>query len=171
MIRVYSIKFIASYFGQLRIAFHEILALTGFFVFMVILNQLLSGTMLAFSLIEDSMYVPLVREEEDLESLYIDDFFWMHERGVDYLVISMFIHLSRKTFVNVMDIEQEYAWKSGVALFLGAQVVIFLGLVLCCTHLSDITLTIAVNAFQTFLDFIGKIYWLFAPDQTLNSDT
>lgn len=75
MIRVYSIKFIASYFGQLRIAFHEILALTGFFVFMVILNQLLSGTMLAFSLIEDSMYVPLVREEEDLESLYIDDFF------------------------------------------------------------------------------------------------
>jgi hypothetical protein len=75
VIRVYSIKFIASYFGQLRIAFHEILALTGFFVFMVILNQLLSGTMLAFSLIEDSMYVPLVREEEDLESLYIDDFF------------------------------------------------------------------------------------------------
>ena len=51
------------------------------------------------------------------------------------------------------------------------QVVIFLGLVLCCTHLSDITLTIASNAFHTFCFFIGKLYWMFFTDQALNSDT
>jgi len=31
--------------------------------------------MLAFSLIPEAMIVPMVREEEDMEDLYIDDFF------------------------------------------------------------------------------------------------
>ena len=39
------------------------------------------------------------------------------------------------------------------------QVVVFLGLVLCCTHLSEITLTIAANIFHTFFMFYGKFYW------------
>lgn len=134
-------------------------------------SQLVSGTMLSFSLITESMYIPLGREEEDCENIYTDDFFWLHERGVDLLVIFMFMHLFRKFYLNTMDYEQEYAWKSGVLLFLLAQVVIFLGLVLCATHLSDITLTIASNAFHTFCFFIGKLYWIVFTDQTLNSDT
>jgi len=36
--------------------------------------------------------------------------------------------------------------------------VVFFGLVLCCTHLSEITLVIAANAFKTFFLFIGKAY-------------
>ncbi len=140
-------------------------------IFLVIINQLLSGIMLSFSLITESMFIPLAREEEDCENLYVDDFFWLHERGVDLLVICTFLHLFRKMYLNVMDTEQEYAWKSGVILFLLIQVVIFLGLVLCCTHLSDITLTIASNAFHTFCFFTGKLYWLIFTDQTLNSDT
>jgi len=31
--------------------------------------------MLSFSLIPESMMIPVVRDEEDLENLYIDDFF------------------------------------------------------------------------------------------------
>jgi len=31
--------------------------------------------MLSFSLIPEAMIVPMVREEEDIEDLYIDDFF------------------------------------------------------------------------------------------------
>jgi len=31
--------------------------------------------MLSFSLIPEPMIVPMVREEEDIEDLYIDDFF------------------------------------------------------------------------------------------------
>lgn len=165
------VGFVAQYFQSLSVALHELPSLIGFFIFMVIFNQLVSGTMLSFSLITESMIIPLSREEEDCENLYIDDFFWMHERGVDLLVIFMFAHLFRKIYLNVMDLEQEYAWKSGVLLFLLAQVVIFLGLVLCATHLSDITLTIASNAFNTFCFFIGKLYWLIFTDQTLNVDT
>jgi hypothetical protein len=48
---------------------------------------------------------------------------------------------------------------------------VFLGLVLCCTHLSDVTLTIAKNAFRTFVLFIGKLEWLILTDGMLNSDT
>lgn len=140
-------------------------------IFLVIYSQLVSGTMLSLSLVTESMYIPLVREEEDSENLYVDDFFWLHERGVDLLVIFVFLHLFRKLYLNVMDTEQEYAWKSGVILFLLIQVVIFLGLVLCCTHLSDITITIASNAFHTFCFFVGKLYWLIFTDQTLNCDT
>jgi hypothetical protein len=59
----------------LTVNFHEINSLYGFFIFITIINQLISGTMLAFSLITEPMLIPIVREEEDVENLYIDDFF------------------------------------------------------------------------------------------------
>jgi hypothetical protein len=40
-----------------------------------VFSQLVSGTMLSFSLVPESMMVPIVRDEEDLEDLYTDDFF------------------------------------------------------------------------------------------------
>jgi hypothetical protein len=47
----------------------------GFFTFLTIFANLVSGTMLSFSLIPEPMFVPIVRNEEDLEDLYTDDFF------------------------------------------------------------------------------------------------
>jgi quinol-cytochrome oxidoreductase complex cytochrome b subunit len=117
------------------------------------------------------MLIPLDREEEDVENLYTDDFFWLHERGVDLLFVFVFLHLFRKLYLNISNLEKDYAWKSGVFSFLVIQLTVFLGLVLCCTHLSDITLTIAKNAFRTFFLFIGKLEWLVLTDGTLNSDT
>lgn len=145
--------------------------LTGFVLFLVIYNQVVSGVMLAFSFATESMNIPLSREEEDSENMYIDDFFWLHERGVDLLELFLFIHLLRKLYLNVGDVEQEVAWKSGTLLFLLLQAVVFTGLVLCCTHLSDITLVIASNIIQTLCLFVGKLYWLIFTDQTLNIDT
>jgi hypothetical protein len=49
--------------------------LLGFFIFITIVSQLVSGTMLSFSLVIEPMLIPMVREEEDVEDLYIDDFF------------------------------------------------------------------------------------------------
>jgi len=37
--------------------------------------QLISGTMLAFNLVPESMLIHMVRDEEDIEDLYTDDFF------------------------------------------------------------------------------------------------
>jgi hypothetical protein len=70
-----SIANLVIYFATLTVALHDMLSLFGFFIFVVILNQLLSGIMLAFSLVTEPMIIPLVREEEDLEDLYSDDFF------------------------------------------------------------------------------------------------
>ena len=127
--------------------------------------------MLSFSLIPEPMIVPIVREEEDIEDLFIDDFFWLHERGVDLLFIFLYMHLFRKLYLNVFEYENESAWKSGVFAFLIFQVVVFFGLVLCCTHLSEITLTIAANILHTFFMFKGKFYWWVFTDKQLNSDT
>ena len=69
-------------------------------------------------------------DEEDLEDLYTDDFFWLHERGVDLVFVFVFLHLFRKIYLNVCDLEQEYSWKSGAFSFLIIQVVVFMGLVL-----------------------------------------
>jgi quinol-cytochrome oxidoreductase complex cytochrome b subunit len=117
------------------------------------------------------MLIPMVRDEEDIEDMYTDDFFWMHERGVDLLFISLYLHLFRKLYLNVFEAEAESAWKKGVFAFMIFQVVVFLGLVLCCTHLSEITLTIAANIAHTFFLFTGKVYWWFFTDKQLNTDT
>ena len=166
-----SVANIVAYFSTLNVSFHDVLSLFGFFTFLIIANQLLSGIMLSFSLVPESMIIPLVREEEDVEDLYTDDFFWLHERGVDLVFIFVFLHLFRKLYLNVCDLEQEYSWKSGAFSFLIIQVVVFMGLVLCCTHLSEITLTIAANALHTFFFFKGKPYWWFFTDRLLNTDT
>ena len=70
-----SISTLLRYFSTLAVPFHEINALFGFFTFLTIFANLLSGTMLSFSLIPESMVVPIVRNEEDIEDLYVDDFF------------------------------------------------------------------------------------------------
>jgi len=64
-----------NYFKNLKVSFHEIFSLFGFFTFITIAVQLISGTMLSFSLIPEPMLVPTVRDEEDIEDLYTDDFF------------------------------------------------------------------------------------------------
>lgn len=66
---------VVKYFISLRVNFHETLSLFGFMIFVVIANQLLSGIVLSFSLITEPMFIPLAREEEDAENMYIDDFF------------------------------------------------------------------------------------------------
>jgi quinol-cytochrome oxidoreductase complex cytochrome b subunit len=117
------------------------------------------------------MLIPTSRDEEDLDDLYTDDFFYLHERGVDFIFISMLIHLGRKIYLRSFIREQETAWKNGSLLFLIIHVTTFFGLSLCCTHLSDITLTIAANIIQTFTFKYGKLYYFLFTDQTLNCDT
>lgn len=103
--------------------------------------------------------------------MYTDDFFWLHERGVDLLFIFSWFHLWRKLYNHTIDYEHDNTWRSGVFTFLILHVVTFLGLVLCCTHLSEITLLIAVNIVNTFFLNIGKFYWWLFTDKQLNCDT
>lgn len=162
---------VIKYFTTLSVAYHDAVAIFGFLIILVMVSQLISGTMLSFSLIPDPMLIPLVRDEEDLEDLYAEDFFWLHERGVDLLFVFCWFHLLRKLYNHTIDYEHDNTWKSGVFTFLILHVVTFFGLVLCCTHLSEITLLIAVNIMNTFFLNMGKFYWWLFTDKNLNSDT
>lgn len=166
-----SLRTYNKYFARLTMSVHDQQSLFGFCILLTVFMQLFTGTVLAFSLIPEPMIIPLVRDEEDLEDLYTDDFFWLHERGVDFLFILSWSHLFRKLYIGAYDYEHEVAWKTGVYTFLVLQAVTFLGLVLCCSHLSEITLTIASNIIHTAFAFKGKVYWLIFTDKTLNSDT
>jgi len=56
-------------------AFHDTVSLFGFFIMLVVASQLVSGTMLAFSLVTEPMLIPIIRDEEDIDGNYTDDFF------------------------------------------------------------------------------------------------
>lgn len=159
------------YFYSMRVANHKYPSVLGIVLLIAIIFQIISGIAVCFSLIADAMLIPIVRNEEDMEDMYTDDFFWLHERGVDYIFILIYLHLLRKLFLLTFYKEQESAWKTGVVLLLLLHLVTFFGLVLCCTHLSEITLTIAANILHTFSLKVGKIYWWFFPNQELNTDT
>lgn len=167
----YNFKNLLVYFFGLTIKYHFSISVFGFFLILTFVSQILSGIMLAFSLIPECMLVPIVRDEEDLEDLFTDDFFWLHERGVDVIFIFSYVHFLRKLYLINSYLEQEMAWKSGSFTFILVQLVTFLGLVLCCTHLSDITLKIASNTIYTLLAAKSKAYWWFFTDKDLNTDT
>ena len=147
------------------------ISMLGLYLILVFTIQCVTGIMLSFSLLGEPMLIPHSRSEEDMEDLYTDDFFWAHERGVDFIFLLLYFHLLRKLYLNSFSIEQESAWKSGSFAFLLTHGVIFFGLVLCGTHLSDITLKIAANLMSTFTFKFGKVYWWLFTDQALNTDT
>lgn len=147
------------------------ISMLGLYLILVFVIQCITGIMLSFSLLGEPMLIPNSRSEEDMEDLYTDDFFWAHERGVDFIFILLYLHLLRKLYLNAYSFEQESAWKSGSFAFLITHGVIFFGLVLCGTHLSDITLKIAANIMSTFTFKFGKVYWWLFTDQSLNTDT
>lgn len=162
---------IYSYVIVLTVNFLDMPSTFGLMIFATIITQLISGVALSFSLVPEGNLIPVARDEEDLENIFIDDFFWLHEKGVDFIFIFSYFHLFRKMYLVVFDYENESSWRSGMFSFIIFQVVVFLGLVLCCTHLSEITLTIAANMMHTVFGFYGKPYWWLFTNKQLNTDT
>ena len=88
---------------------HRAFSVLGILLLFVFVLQLLSGVMICFSLNCDPMNIPISRNEEDMEDLFTDDFFWLHERGVDYIFILIYMHLIRKIFIGSYTTYQESA--------------------------------------------------------------
>lgn len=156
---------------NLATKFSRPISMLGLFLIVIMVIQCLSGIMLSFSLLGEPMLVPMSRSEEDMDDLFTDDFFWLHERGVDLIFITLYLHFLRKFYLNSYSKEQEIAWKSGAFAFLLTHGVIFFGLVLCTTHLSDVTLKIAANIMLTFVKKKINIHWWLFTDKALNTDS
>jgi hypothetical protein len=69
------LQYLMQLFTNLTVKYHYSVSILGFFLLMVFISQIYSGIMLSYSLIPECMLVPIVRDEEDLEDLYTDDFF------------------------------------------------------------------------------------------------
>jgi len=166
-----SFKNLTQYFVEMVVKFHFYPSITGFVLVVLFMCQIISGIDVALSLIPETTLIPIIRAEEDIETPYIDIFFWMHERGVDALFLVFYAHLARKLYLEAYRFNSESSWKAGVIAFLFFHVVVFLGLVICDTHLSDITLSIACNIMHTLFGFYGKPYAIIFPHKNLNTDT
>ena len=129
------------YFYFLKILNISIHLIIGVSILITMFLQVFSGFILVISLTNNSIEVVFSRNVEDIVGLYIDDFFWLHDRGVDYLFLLVNIHLLKKfkdgNYLN------SSAWYFGVITFIILYLVILL-LLLCCTHFSEITLLITV---------------------------
>ena len=168
----YSFLKVIKYFTILNLNLpHSFLGLTGFSIFVVIGFQVITGIFLATGYIPEPMIVPVSRETEDIEGYFIDDIFWLHERSVDILMFLIYGHILRKLYIGPTAQQTEHSWKTGVFIYLFLQVVIFFGIVLCSSQLSEITLRIAANIIASITRFWTELDWIIFTDRSLNSDT
>lgn len=163
--------FLRKYFFQLKIVFQKFQSLLGFFIFLILTNQIVSGVMLNFTEIFEPMYILLTCEEELYDNYYIDDFLFLYESGVDLLVLFLYLYICRKFYEGIYNVEQVQVRAHGVFLYLLIYIVIFLDLLLSCTLLSKITLTIVLQNFHTFFIFKNTVYWLISTDRLSNDDS
>lgn len=103
------IKKIVFNFVILTVKNHYGVSIVGFVVILAFVLQIVSGVSLALSLIPETMLVPSSRDEEDADAIFTDDFFWLHERGVDIIFIFSYVHLARKLYLVNNYLSQEFA--------------------------------------------------------------
>lgn len=165
------LNFIFNFISTQTVPPHKAFSILGVALMFIILHQMYTGIVTAFYTVNDSLLLVISRDELDMEELYSDDIFHLHERGVDFTFILLYIHFLRKFFLKSYFSLQWSTWKSGSFMFLIIHGIIFFGLVLCCTHLSDITLKIAANILQTVFFKYGQVsYWIFT-NHTINTDS
>lgn len=96
-------------FATLTVKNHQGISVVGFVIVLMFVLQIISGICLALSLVPEVMLVPSARDEEDADAMFTDDFFWLHERGVDIIFIFSYVHLARKLYLLNNYLAQEFA--------------------------------------------------------------
>lgn len=159
----------SNYFYSMTAGIYSMKSVVGALLFFLIAFQCLSGFFLALAYIPDSMLYPISREFDDMEDLYSDDIFWLHERGVDFIFIFLFFHIFRKIFIANSH-SQFNAWSTGAFLMILVHLSVFFGLSLCGTHLSEVTLLIAANLLSAAMLRLNNAAWFLFTDLSLNLD-
>lgn len=160
--------FIATQLNKMSLVINSnVFGLSLLFIFIF---QIFTGLVLSSSFLPEAVTAVPSREEEDIENLVIDDFFWLHEQGVSIIFILLLIHGLYKMYLGLYDHEVELAWKSGVMLFVLIQVVLFFGLSLTTSHLSEITVMITVNAFDLLCWPFREVLAIILPSEFLDTD-
>ena len=111
-----------------------------------------------------------MREEMFNDTRFGAELFYMHVRGVDTLVILSYMHILKKIYLKNYVTAESDGWLLGGYAFLFFNYIIFLGISLSATHLSDLTLTIVANIVWSIMNFYYKTYYILFTNKHLNTD-
>jgi len=114
---------------------------------LTIVMQILSGFFLGWYFMPEPGLVVELREEMFNDTRFGAECFYMHVRGVDTLMVLSYLHIFKKLYLKNYVTSESDGWMLGGYAFLWFHYIIFLGISLSCTHLSDLTLTIVANIF------------------------
>ena len=142
----------------------------GFVVLVSISLQVLSGFYLAWYYIPEPGLVIELREEMFEETRYGYEVFNMHVRGVDVVMIIMYLHILKKFFLKNYITYDSEGWLIGGYAFFWFHYIVGLGICLSASHLSDLTLTIAANVYWSLLNNTHDTYYFIFTNKHLNTD-
>jgi ubiquinol-cytochrome c reductase cytochrome b subunit len=163
-------SFMNVYLNRLLLPFSSATSIIGFMLLLTILMQLLSGFFLGWYYIPEPGLVIELREEMFNDTRFGIEVFYMHIRGVDVIFVLSYLHILKKIYIKNYICTDSDGWLIGGYAFLWLHIIVFLGISLSATHLSDLTLTIGANIFWSILNFTYKTYYILFTNKHLNID-
>jgi quinol-cytochrome oxidoreductase complex cytochrome b subunit len=85
-------------------------------------------------------------------------------------MVLSYLHILKKIFLKNYVTAESDGWLVGGYAFLFFNAIIFLGISLSATHLSDLTLTIVANIVWSVMNFCYKTYFIIFTNKHLNTD-
>jgi quinol-cytochrome oxidoreductase complex cytochrome b subunit len=80
------------------------------------------------------------------------------------------MHIMKKIYLKNYVTPESDGWIIGGYAFLWFHYIVGLGICLSCSHLSDLTLTIAANIYWSLFNNVFKTYYIFFTNKHLNTD-
>ena len=165
-----NLRFLNCYLNRLILPLSSTTSIIGFMLLMTIVFQLLSGFFLGWYYIPEPGLVIELREEMFNDTRFGVEVFYLHVRGVDTIFVLSYLHILKKVYIkNYLSVDSD-GWLIGGYAFLWFHYIVFLGISLSATHLSDLTLTIGANIFWSLLNFSYKTYYIIFTNKHLNTD-
>lgn len=163
-------SYLNHFVNRLLLPFSSVTSIIGFMLFISIALQLLSGFFLGWYYIPEPGLVIEMREEMFNDTRFGAEVFYMHVRGVDTLMVLSYMHILKKIYLKNYVTAESDGWLLGGYAFFWFHYIIFLGISLSATHLSDLTLTIVANIVWSLMNFYYKTYYIIFTNKHLNTD-
>lgn len=163
-------SYLNFFVNRLILPFSSVTSVIGFFLLVAIGLQLVSGFYLAWYYIPEPSLVVELREEMFNDTRYGLEIHQMHLRGVDVIFVLSYLHIFKKIYLKNYVSTEADGWILGGYAFFWFHYVVGLGICLGCSHLSDLTFTIAANIYWSLFNNLYKTYYIIFTNKHLNVD-
>ncbi len=164
------IFYIAYCINKCFIPFSSSTSIMGFMLLATVLIQIVSGFFLGWYYVPEPGLVIEMREEMFNDTRFGVEIFQIHVKGVDVLFVLTYLHILKKIFIKNYIVVEWDGWFLGGYAFFWFHVIVFFGISLSATHLSDLMLTISANMFQSLLLCTKKLHYIIFATEHLNTD-